>query len=518
MLDEFNFESMQEECLKGGMSMFKTKYLGDNLVLLSPKAEGRMEELVKLHREWFYSIFADIKPWSMHDVVRYKRVWVRCYGLSFQLWSNECLSKVMEEVAMVVGIDEATLSWDCLEYARCQVRLLKSCKANFSKEFRINGRLYNITVVEEAVKIGGGDLCCKCAFNHEGSSDSVSSVESFMADSLASEKFSEEEDGSEARNGWRLEKVTGGGEGRSTVHASKVMDKECSEQHKSCQQKRGLFCTRKDLCMQGVSAERTCVSDTQKRVSEACATLHHSMVNLVEVVEAVSNSRSRPICTEAQSRGSCIQTLARHCANRDLAQTQMSGGAGLLSTAERTKGVSIRGVGTKGDATLHLSLEGIQNDVATNRNEAEVEDEEVEAGNEEVGIVNGKEGVVMEEARITLERVRHLRALWEKGTLTVQRRCRLKGGLGSLHQGNSYSTRLSSKTYAMSDSEIVECNNRLRREATQIEATRLREVGKRLGTTCSRDAGMLIKEMETLEDRDNQVLSKFKEGIRGGIP
>jgi len=70
----------------------------------------------------------------------------------------------------------------------------------------------------------------------------------------------------------------------------------------------------------------------------------------------------------------------------------------------------------------------------------------------------------------------------------------------------------------MSDSEIVECNNRLRREATQSEVTRLWEVGKRLGTTCSGDAGMLIKEMETLEDRDNQVLRNFMEGDRGGIP
>ena len=117
MLDEFNFEMGLEECLKGGMSMFKTKYLGDNLVLLSPKAEGRMEELVKLHMEWFYSVFVDIKPRSVYDVVRYKQVWVRCYGLPFQLWSKECLSKVVGEVATVVGVDEATLSWDFLEYA-----------------------------------------------------------------------------------------------------------------------------------------------------------------------------------------------------------------------------------------------------------------------------------------------------------------------------------------------------------------------------------------------------------------
>jgi len=72
MLDGLNFETLQRNGLKGGMSMFNTKFLGDNLVLLYPKTEGKMEELVKLHREWFYSVFADIKPWSSYDVVSYK--------------------------------------------------------------------------------------------------------------------------------------------------------------------------------------------------------------------------------------------------------------------------------------------------------------------------------------------------------------------------------------------------------------------------------------------------------------
>ena len=174
-------------------------------------------------------------------------------------------------------------------------------------------------------------------------------------------------------------------------------------------------------------------------------------------------------------------------------------------------------MGIKGDANPLLCLEGSQPEVVKNWNVAEGEGEEIEVGNEKIGTTSGEEGVIMEEARITLERVRHLKALWEQGTLTVQRRWQSKGGLGSLHQGNNYLTRLSSKTYATSDFEIVECNNRLRREVTQTEATRLWELGKRLGTTCSEDAGMLIKEMEMLEDRDNQVLSKSKEGIREGI-
>jgi len=293
------------------------------------------------------------------------------------------------EVATVVGIDEATLSWDCLEFARCQVRLLKSCKADFSRDFRTNGSLYNITVVEEAVKSGGADFCCKCAFHNEGSSNSSSSVESFVADSLVSEKFSEDEDGSEERYG-RPEKATGGGEGRSTTYASKAMDKECSERHESCQQKSGLFSTRKDLCMQGVSVERTCVSDTQRRVSDACAALHQSMVSLVEVVEAVSNARPRPISIEAQTNGSCTQNLECHYANRVLAQTQELGGAGRLSTAESTKEEPSTGVGNKGDAFSQPSLEETQIDVATNCNEVEVEKAEGEMGNEEALIAEWK--------------------------------------------------------------------------------------------------------------------------------
>ena len=392
------------------MSMFNTKFLDDNQVLLSPKAEGRMEELVKLHREWFYSVFAEIKPWSMHDVVRYKRVWVRCYGLPLQLWSKECLSKVVGEVAMVVGIDEATLSWDNLEFARCQVRLLKSCKAYFSKEFCINWRLYNITVVEEAVKSGGVDFCCKCAFHNEGSSDSLSSVESFVADSLVSEKFSEDEDGSEARYG-RPDRATGGVEGRSTTYASKAMDKECSERHESCQQKSGLFSTRKDLCTQGESVERTCVSDTQRRVSDACAALHQSMVSLVEVVQAVSNARPRPISIEAQTSGCCTQNLECQYTNRVLAQTQKLGGAGRLSTVVSTKDEPIMGVVDKGDALAQPSLEETQIKVATKCNEVEVEKAEGGMGNEEVGLHRGMEGGAMVEDNISPERVRHLRAL-----------------------------------------------------------------------------------------------------------
>ena len=116
----------------------------------------------------------------------------------------------------------------------------------------------------------------------------------------------------------------------------------------------------------------------------------------------------------------------------------------------------------------------------------------------------------------TSDRVRHLRALWEQGDRTVQQRWRSKGGLRSLHYGNRYSTRSSSISYALSDSEIVECNNRIRKEAVEPEPTRIWELGKRLGTNCSRDKDMMLKELEVMEDKDKQVLSKLKKGTKTG--
>jgi len=185
---------------------------------------------------------------------------------------------------------------------------------------------------------------------------------------------------------------------------------------------------------------------------------------------------------------------------------------------ESAKGTLTRGAGNNEDVNPLLCPDGPQSDNNIHRKVVDKEGEDGEGGNEKLNVVSREKGEAMEEARITPERMRHLRLLWKQGALTVQRRWRSKGGLGSLHQGNKYSTRLNSKTYATFDSEIVECNNRLRREVTQTEATRIWELGKRLGTTCSGNVSMLIREMETLEDRDNEVLSKSKEGTKGGIP
>ena len=90
MKAEWEHETLQEECIKGGMSMIIIRFLGDNLVLLTSKSIEKIEDIVKSSKEWFDFFFEDIKPWSESLVVSYKRVWVKCYGFPIHLWNKEC--------------------------------------------------------------------------------------------------------------------------------------------------------------------------------------------------------------------------------------------------------------------------------------------------------------------------------------------------------------------------------------------------------------------------------------------
>jgi len=190
MSPDLTFDSLKEEFVKGGMNRVKLRFLGDNLVLLTPREGERMEEIFKLNKEWFLSLFVNIEPWSAKYEVDHKIAWVRCYGVPVTLWNKDCFSKVVGEVASLVDIDENSLSWENLEYARLLVRLPRSQKAEMSKGFRINGQVYNISLVEKVLSQGRGE--CSCLEYHIGSSDSISSSETVVEETFTEENSGEE--------------------------------------------------------------------------------------------------------------------------------------------------------------------------------------------------------------------------------------------------------------------------------------------------------------------------------------
>jgi len=111
---DLDFDQLGEGFVKGGMSMIKVRYLGDNLALLTPREGENMDDLIKLNKEWFESVFNNVEPWLEAHVAGHKIVWVRCYDLPIHLWNKNCFAKVVGEGATLVSIDKSTFLWENL--------------------------------------------------------------------------------------------------------------------------------------------------------------------------------------------------------------------------------------------------------------------------------------------------------------------------------------------------------------------------------------------------------------------
>ena len=187
---DLDLDQLREEFLKGGLSTVFLRSLGDNLVLLMPREGESMQALIKLNKEWFESVFTSFEPWSEKCIASHKVVWVRCYGLPLSLWNKECFSKVVGDKATIVSIGKATLLWENLEYAVLQVRMPKSQSVGMAADMKINNNLYSIRIEEEV--ICGNRGSCMCIYDDGGSSDSVSSSETYVEDTASVNSCEEE--------------------------------------------------------------------------------------------------------------------------------------------------------------------------------------------------------------------------------------------------------------------------------------------------------------------------------------
>lgn len=94
-----------------------------------------------MKKEWFDSVLEIIEPWLEEAATGQRYVWLRCYGLPISLLNKDCFSKIIGKHVSQVTIDEATVSWNNLEFARIQVRLCKMHFAKFSTGIQINGNI-----------------------------------------------------------------------------------------------------------------------------------------------------------------------------------------------------------------------------------------------------------------------------------------------------------------------------------------------------------------------------------------
>jgi len=181
--DYMSMELLHEELLQDGLGSIRVRYLGDKQVLLSCQDGVKISDIVKISKESLGSIFETIKPWDGGMAVGNKEVWTRCRGIPLFLWTVDCFRKVLDTVGTLVDVDEATLNWECVEFARLKVRLAVASKVQICEEIWINDRVYQIYVEEEYSFVEGRKHNW---FNEYAISDSSSAMESRVGDSFQS--------------------------------------------------------------------------------------------------------------------------------------------------------------------------------------------------------------------------------------------------------------------------------------------------------------------------------------------
>jgi len=186
---DMDFEKLEEELVKGGMSLVRARFLGDDLVLLSPVEGVAMEDVMKSNTAWFNNVFSSVRPWSEGSGASHRVVWVRCYGVPLHFWNVDCFTKVigeMSKTATLVSVDELTLSWEVVEYARLKVRLENIGSAKLARKVKINRLMCSILIEEEFTGVVGRGN--RANFGSDESSDSVSSSETYVEESALSMK------------------------------------------------------------------------------------------------------------------------------------------------------------------------------------------------------------------------------------------------------------------------------------------------------------------------------------------
>jgi len=177
-------EVLREEMLQEGLGSLWVRYLGDNQVLLTSQDGAKLSEIIETSNESLSRIFEAIQPWSAGTAVGNKIVWTRCRGLPLHLWTVDCFKKILWTVGTLVDVDEATLNWEQVEYARLKVRLAMASKVQICEEIMINGTLYQISVEEEFTYEDSENL--KCWFKEDTNSVMSLAMDTMVGDSLQS--------------------------------------------------------------------------------------------------------------------------------------------------------------------------------------------------------------------------------------------------------------------------------------------------------------------------------------------
>jgi len=570
-----SYEQVGEEFLKGGFNMIQVRFIGDNFALLTPKEAEDLKAIVAENKQWFDGVFSSVKPWSPEFVVDHKCVWMRCYGLPISLWNMDDFARAVGDEATLVSVDDATLSWDNLEFARVQVRTLRSSSSRWVKRMEFNDIMYNI-VMEEEPPVGDGGVC-KC--NNFDSSDSASSSETYVEETSLSTSSCEENIREWERVSLRSKREDAEEEekvrGKSGTNVTKLAVEVSSTGNRDGQRKSCFSCTKE------VGATRRSMEGAEIGFLSAiaCAPAFNCspvQADLAKVVVDIESNFSVNHCGQGQDGmleaqfGVGRYPIPAHdrvdgprpdmktCVREEASDAQMCGEQGSQTEPNDVPDDYEEGPQTDMEICAREKISEPQvygeQGARTESNEHEGEDvgkchtlnEEPRGGSAQAanGAVSEKEdayGIMEEEellryeegditkkgnqsgvctARTTGQSESPVRQRKEKGltelgdSASIQRRrsARLKEKQALVGPGKHHQEGKISAS--ISDGDINNCNYRLCEQAHGAEPAHLWEVGKLTGLVCHGDEEEVVLQYVGLEERDTKEVKQAKEGDR----
>ncbi|OIV92346.1 hypothetical protein TanjilG_10556, partial [Lupinus angustifolius] len=141
-----NIFSIQKIMAKEGYLSVKTIPTGGRWVLL----KGNSDELLDIQKErnWSYPMFKSFCPWSQSFKVNERLMWVKCFGVPIQAWSEEFFRLIAAPLGTFVMLDDATREMNRLDVGGFLVLTDLVCSVDLSQKVRVDGVEFIVRLVE----------------------------------------------------------------------------------------------------------------------------------------------------------------------------------------------------------------------------------------------------------------------------------------------------------------------------------------------------------------------------------
>lgn len=479
-------EGAQDTFVLAGMHSVRIRHLGGMLVLLTGDEGVDLMNVVKDSGDEWKEIFEDVAPWSPSMSIDSRLLWVKCEGLPLQFWNTKSFASLVNPVGELVAIDDETLSFSRLSFARLRIRTTTLDPVVLKTKILVDGNLMFIRLVEEL-----GQCEAKRQSSYEEEEDDTSDWSQFEAKVPQSEMGFSSGGEEEEVDGVIGEKVEQGAPvgilnallGATRDEGPDDRKLKIHDEYRRSTNLGGQLDNDKQLI------KLTCQeNDSQTHVSNsnglgsADFTEAHTLVNQNPIYRPSSPPKSNPDLLDPQSRE--LEGVVLHfgtiVTNREEEKKDLN------SEGRNSEGIPLKwptdaefSQAASMNSTTQLNSKGLA--VVLRRSPG-------------LGLISTLKGLG------GVDHSNEAQSSWSCPDFRSQER------------QNEYST-----CSSISDSRIELCNKRYWTRNSAEEAEKIWGLGKLLGVSFSGDNRDMVNRLSEMEDRDSEEFSNVTRKEGGGV-